>query len=229
MAKETLARRELRGLSRRRVVICVIQTLSIRCVPAAKLLAWLVYHLDKRHRRVADDNLRHAFPTSTPPAATLMVRGRVPALLQLLIEIIHVRASCTRRTGGNYLDLKGGRKLVDALLSGAAADRHGPLRQLGDGRLRPGRARLHDARHRPRTGQPVPRRFPPRFRERTGQKVLAKKVTSTRCSRSWAGRRPATLADQDAGRQGAVRRLLQTAPRRRHKAVALMALSTTCR
>ena len=30
--------------------------------PVARVLAWLAYHVDRRHRLVAADNLRHAFP-----------------------------------------------------------------------------------------------------------------------------------------------------------------------
>src|SRR5689334_9876452 len=74
-----------------RVVICVIQTLSYPAAcKAAKWLAWLAYHLDKRHRRVADDNLRHAFPDLDAVRRDKLVRAVYLHFCTLLIEIIHV-------------------------------------------------------------------------------------------------------------------------------------------
>src|SRR5205823_2184077 len=46
-----------------RVLVCLIQILSWRmALSLARGLAWLLYRVDRRHRRVALDNLRHAFP-----------------------------------------------------------------------------------------------------------------------------------------------------------------------
>ena len=46
-----------------RVVVCFLQMLTLpRRRGFAGVLAWLAYRVDRRHRLVADDNLRHAFP-----------------------------------------------------------------------------------------------------------------------------------------------------------------------
>src|SRR5438132_1411088 len=46
-----------------RLFVCMIQALPFHIVPVlARGLAWLAYRVDRRHRLVAIDNLRHAFP-----------------------------------------------------------------------------------------------------------------------------------------------------------------------
>ena len=46
-----------------RLLVCLIQALSYEAAKqVAAGLAWLAYHMDRRHRLVAEDNLRQAFP-----------------------------------------------------------------------------------------------------------------------------------------------------------------------
>ena len=46
-----------------RFVVCILQMLPYEtCMRLADALAWLVYKVNRRHRLVADDNLRLAFP-----------------------------------------------------------------------------------------------------------------------------------------------------------------------
>src|SRR5882672_10213421 len=46
-----------------RIVVCVVQALTVRVAfKIAEALAWLAYKVDKRHRAVAAENLRFAFP-----------------------------------------------------------------------------------------------------------------------------------------------------------------------
>ena len=46
-----------------RLLVCVLQALSLAAArKLAAALAWLAYRIDRRHRAVALDNLRHAFP-----------------------------------------------------------------------------------------------------------------------------------------------------------------------
>src|SRR5436853_229694 len=73
-----------------RLLVCVIQALS----PAAARrfaagLAWLAYRLDRRHREVARDNLRRAFPGRYDDAELeAVVRSVYRHFSTLLIEII---------------------------------------------------------------------------------------------------------------------------------------------
>ncbi len=52
-----------------RFLVCMIQALSYRMACRfADFLAWLAYRIDRRHRLVADDNLKHAFGNQLTPA-----------------------------------------------------------------------------------------------------------------------------------------------------------------
>jgi KDO2-lipid IV(A) lauroyltransferase len=102
-----------------RVVVCIIQMLSYPAAcNTARLLAWLLYHVDKRHRRVADDNLQHAFPELDAAQRDKRVRAVYLHFCTLLIEIIHIPRKLHATNWRQYLDLKGSHKLVEALLSG---------------------------------------------------------------------------------------------------------------
>src|SRR5437867_13109547 len=73
-----------------RVLVAVIQLLPYRtgCQFAAGL-AWLAYHVDKRHRLVAVENLRHAFPGRYSDAELdALVRAVYRHFCTLIIDII---------------------------------------------------------------------------------------------------------------------------------------------
>ena len=64
-----------------RSVICLVQTMPLGCaLRVARALAWLAYRFDKRHRLVAADNLRHAFPDSSEQEIDTLVRAMDTAL-----------------------------------------------------------------------------------------------------------------------------------------------------
>jgi hypothetical protein len=81
-----------------RTLVCIIQILSWQSALAlARALAWLLYQVDRRHRGVAADNLRHAFadpdeaavagpqqPPPPPPAVVAGGAGAPPASIDLL-------------------------------------------------------------------------------------------------------------------------------------------------
>ena len=75
-----------------RILVCVIQSLSFEKAAAfARLLAWAVYHVNKRHRLVAIDNLRQAFPGQyEEPQLDAMVRNVYRHFCMMLIEIMHM-------------------------------------------------------------------------------------------------------------------------------------------
>src|ERR1700730_16458949 len=75
-----------------RVLVCMIQMLSFKLAcKFATGLAWLAYHINRRHRLVALDNLEHAFPGKyTAAERDAMVRSVYQHFCTLLIEIIHL-------------------------------------------------------------------------------------------------------------------------------------------
>src|SRR5246127_1574152 len=56
---------------------------------AAKILAWLGFHLARRQRLAGLQNLRMAFPESTAPERERILRGCFQNLGRLLVEFAH--------------------------------------------------------------------------------------------------------------------------------------------
>src|SRR2546425_12903317 len=73
-----------------RVFVCLVQALPLSAGRRlATGLAWLVYHLDKRHRQVAQDNLRSAFPGRySETEIDVLVRRGIPPLFPPPISVI---------------------------------------------------------------------------------------------------------------------------------------------
>jgi KDO2-lipid IV(A) lauroyltransferase len=210
-----------------RVLVCVIQALSFRmaCRVAAGL-AWLAYRVDRRHRLVADDNLRHAFPEMTDPAARdRRVRDVYRHFCLLLMEIIHLPRMLHTHNWKRHLTLRQRRLIVTQLLSGRPLlllTGHFGNWELGGyilgllGFTTHAIARPLDNAHLDV--------FLRRFRERTGQKILAKHGDLDEMQRLLdTGGVLATLADQDAGARGLFVDYFGR-PASTHKAVALMSL-----
>ena len=74
-----------------RLVVCVVQALPPSAARAvAGGLAWLAYRVDRRHREVARDNLRHAFPDADARRIDRLVRDVYDHFCTVIIEIIRV-------------------------------------------------------------------------------------------------------------------------------------------
>src|SRR5213080_859356 len=75
-----------------RLLVCVIQALSLAAArQLAGALAWLAYHFDRRHREIALDNLRHAYPGRFSEAELdRTVRAVYRHFCGVLVEIIHL-------------------------------------------------------------------------------------------------------------------------------------------
>ncbi len=210
-----------------RIAVCVIQALT----PAAArrlagTLAWLVYRVDARHRLVAADNLRHAFPNQLSEAEIIeTVRNVYRHFCMLLIEIIRLPRELHVENWRAHLDLKGGRELVSILLSGR------PVMlvtgHFGNWELAGYALGLFGFKGHA-IARPLDNRYVDDFlrslRERTGQKVLAKKGDFDQMQAILdTGGVIATLADQDAGSRGQFVDFFGR-PASTHKAVALLAL-----
>ncbi len=212
-----------------RLLVCFLQTLSPSAARGlASGLAWLAYHLDRRHRLVALDNLRRAFPGRYNEAELdRLVRSVYRHFCTVLVEIIHLPRKLHANTWRRYFDLDPtqGRALVDCLLSGR------PLMlvtgHFGNWEMGGYVLGLFGFKGYA-IARPLDNRFLDdflrRFRESTGQQILAKhgdfdKIQAILKSSGVL----ATLADQDAGQRGLFVDFFNR-PASTHKAVALLAL-----
>lgn len=211
-----------------RMVVCALQALPLETARGiARSLAWLIFQLDKRHRQVARDNLVHAFPSlaTQPKKLDNLVYRVLCHFCQLMVEIIHLPRLMHVRSWRDYMDLGGDERMVQALLSKRplmiVTGHFGNWEMAGYslgalGFKTHAIARVLDNPHL--------EKYLRNFRERTGQKVLAKKGDFDQMEGILAqGGVIATLADQDAGPRGQFVEFFGR-PASTHKAVALMAL-----
>jgi Kdo2-lipid IVA lauroyltransferase/acyltransferase len=210
-----------------RIFVAIVQTLSVRQAFAlARVLAWLVHRLDRRHREVALDNLKHAFANQMSEAEReRLVRSVYQHFCGLLMEIIHLPRKIHPHTWRRFIKLKNGKELVQCLLSGRPlmiVTGHFGNWELGGYVLGLLGLQVHPVA-RP-LDNPYLDDFLRGFREQRGQRVLAKKGDFDQMQSLLAsGGVLATLADQDAGQRGLFVEFFGR-PASTHKAIALLAL-----
>jgi Kdo2-lipid IVA lauroyltransferase/acyltransferase len=210
-----------------RIFVCIIQILSHEAARKfARALAGLIYRVDRRHRHVADENLRHAFGEQLDEQQRdAMVRAVYVHFCTMLVEIIQFPRKFHPSNWRRYAELYGGERMVAAILSGRplmiVTGHFGNWEIAGYaiglfGFTTHAIARTLD--------NPYLDRFLLSFRERTGQKILAKKGDFNQIQELLgASGVLATLADQDAGQRGQFVEFFGR-PASTHKAVALLAL-----
>jgi KDO2-lipid IV(A) lauroyltransferase len=209
-----------------RLMVGVIQALPYRAAcTLADCLAWLAYHVNARHRNVALDNLRHAFPGRFSEAELhRQVRAVYRHFCTVLMDIIHIPRKLHPSNWRKHVDLDQGR-WVDLLLGDRPlllATGHFGNWEVGGYVL----GLLGFTTHA--IARPLDNRFLDdflrSFRQRTGQGLLAKHGDFERLEAILAGGGVvATLADQDAGQRGLFVEFFGR-PASTHKAVALLAL-----
>jgi KDO2-lipid IV(A) lauroyltransferase len=210
-----------------RVLVCIIQALSLpQARSLAAGLAWLAYRLDRRHRLVAGENLAHAFADQFSEAQKArLVASVYRHFCTVLVEIIHLPRKVHANNWRQFLDLRGGRQIVEGLLLGRPlllVTGHFGNWELAGYALGLFGFRAH-AIARPLDNLYLDDYFR-RFRESTGQRVLAKKGDFDEIQAILdRGGVLATLADQDAGQRGLFVDFFNR-PASTHKAVALLAL-----
>ncbi|MBX7104124.1 MAG: lysophospholipid acyltransferase family protein [Gemmataceae bacterium] len=171
----------------------------------ARLMARLAYRIDRRHRDVAKDNLRHAFPGRYSEAAlSRIVLGVYQHFLTLVIEIAWLPRKLHVDNWRRYIELVGADKTLTALTSGRPAlivtGHFGNWEMAGFALGLLGFKTFAVARV---LDNPHLERFLKQFRQKTGQKILAKKGDFDHMQELLAtGAVIATLADQDAGPRG---------------------------
>jgi KDO2-lipid IV(A) lauroyltransferase len=210
-----------------RLVVCVIQALSLAAArKSGQFLALLAYRIDRRHREVARDNLLHAFPGRyTEGELQDMVRATFRHFCTMLIEIVLLPRKLHINNWRYHLNAKNGRVLVECLLSGRPlliVTGHFGNWELAGYVLGVLGFTTH-AIARP-LDNPFLDEFLRRFREKTGQRILAKHGDFEQMQAILdSGGVLATLADQDAGGRGLFVDFFGR-PASTHKAIALLAL-----
>jgi KDO2-lipid IV(A) lauroyltransferase len=210
-----------------RFFVCLVQTIPLEAAcRLAGLLAWLLHRIDRRHARVADDNLRHAFATGlSDEQRQRLVADMYRHFCRLLIEMIHLPRRLHLHNWRRYLEFTDGRRLVDCLLSDRPlliVTGHFGNWEMGGYTL--GLLGFHTYAVARPLDNPYLDQFLRRFRERTGQTILAKKGDFELMGQILShGGVLATLADQDAGQRGLFVDFFGR-PASTHKAIALLAL-----
>ena len=189
-----------------RLVVCVVQALAPDVARGvARGLAWLAYHVDRRHREVARDNLRHAFPSRYADAELdRLVRAVYRHFATVFVEMVHLPRKLHTNNWRRYLELAGGDRIVGALLAGRPlliVSGHFGNWEMGSYAL--GLFGFRTFAVARRLDNPHLDAFLRRFRQGTGQMILDKNTDYEPIQRVLAGGGAlAMLADQDAGRRG---------------------------
>jgi KDO2-lipid IV(A) lauroyltransferase len=209
-----------------RAIVCILQALSFRTAcKMANGLAWLIYQIDRRHRLVAMDNLRHAFGAGDEAQRDQLVRAVYRHFCTMLMEIVHLPRMLHPHNWKQHLEIVDHPPIVDLLLSGRPVlivGGHFGNWELGSLVLALFGFRTHGIA-RP-LDNPYVDDFLRRFREHTGQKILAKHGDFEQMQTVLAtGGIMMTLGDQDAGQKGQFVDFFGR-PASTHKAVALLAL-----
>ena len=210
-----------------RVVVCLGQMMSVEgSYEFARVLAALLYRVDKRHRKVGMENLRLAFGDRyTEAERDAIVRGVYLHFCRMLMEILHIPRKLHPTTWRDRIILTGVPPLLNKLLDG------GPMIMLtghfGNWEMA---GYLFGVFGFPPTSvartldNPHLERFLRSFREKTGQKLIPKKGGYDQMLEVLrSGGVLSFLADQDAGERGMYVDFFGR-PASTHKAIALLAI-----
>lgn len=210
-----------------RLTVAVAQALSVeQSYALADALAALAYRLDRRHRLVALENLRHALGAGTTEAdRDRIVRGVYRHFFRTIVEMLHIPRKLHPTTWRRYVALTGHERVLERLLRG------GPIVMVtghfGNWELTGyvfgvfGFPPVAIART---LDNPYLDRFLRTFRERTGGRLIPKKGGMDQSlDVLQAGRVLGVIADQDAGPKGQFVEFFGR-PASTHKGIALMAI-----
>ena len=189
-----------------RIVVCIVQALSWDlALKIAGPLAWLLHRINRRHRQVALENVKHGFPGLSDAARAALVRDCYRHFATMFVESVRLPRLLSRNTLLEYV--QHGRD-VDQVFTWIRQGR--PLivvtGHLGNWEVLSYVAGLfgcQGASVARRLDNPYLHRFLSRCRRKTGQIMLdktgdARRMLETLRRGSWVG----FLADQDAGPRG---------------------------
>jgi KDO2-lipid IV(A) lauroyltransferase len=211
-----------------RLLVCVIQAVPMTVAfRVAEWLGWLAYRMDRRHREVAAENLRHAFPelAKRPARIDRLVRDCYRHFALVAIEMVLLPRKLHLVAWRRYATMYPAVKMSPAVfsprpalfLSGHFGNWELAGRLIGIFGLKTyAIARVLD--------NPYLERFIKHFRQGTGQTLIAKKDDFERLEEVLRnGAKVSVLADQDAGRRGVFVNFFGR-PASTHKALALLAM-----
>ncbi|HJZ59527.1 MAG TPA: hypothetical protein VKE74_31575, partial [Gemmataceae bacterium] len=190
-----------------RLVVCLVQAVSPRLAfKLAEWLAWVAFKVDKRHREVAAENLRFAFPELAADSARLnrLVRATYRHFAAVAVEMILIPRKMHVTSWRRYVSMYPGTGIISPSFSRRAClivTAHFGNWEIA-GRLI-GLFGLKTYAIARVLDNPHLERFVKRFRQGTGQTVIAKKDDFDRLADVLGkSAKVATLADQDAGQRG---------------------------
>ena len=209
-----------------RLLVCVLQSLSLRAgLALADRLAWLAYHLDRRHRLVALDNFAQAYPEMDEAGRDAAVRAIYRHCCRLVVEMLHMPRRLHVQRWPDFLEWPEPGRLLNALTSGRPlmlVTGHLGNWELGNFLL--GLLGIRTSAIARKLDNPHLHRFIKRFRVRTEQTILDKHTDYPRIQAVLAEDGTlGVLADQDAGARGPFVPFFGR-PASTTKAVALLAL-----
>ncbi len=211
-----------------RAAVCFLNAVPIAvALRLADGLAWVAFRIDKRHRDVARENVRIAFPAlaADPAACDRLVRACYRHYCTMLVEIVCLPRRMHLHNWRRYTDERNLGLLAPHLISDRGllmvTCHYGNWEVAGyitglTGHRTYAIARVLD--------NPHVERFFKKFRQKTGQTILAKSGDFELIEGILVGGgKIATLGDQDAGPKGLFVDFFGR-PASTHKAVALMAI-----
>jgi KDO2-lipid IV(A) lauroyltransferase len=207
-----------------RFFVCVLQMVTPRVAYAlAEGVAWVAHALVKSRRRIALENVRAAFPELTEPEAERIVRDMFRHFARSLIELALLPRKLHLTNWRKHLVIEG--KGVPSMWQNRSAlmvtAHFGNWEMAGFALGTLGFRTFAIARV---LDNPYLERYALRFRQRTGQTIIAKNDDFARLTEALKrGGKVATLADQDAGPRGVFVDFFGR-PASTHKAIALMAM-----
>ena len=209
-----------------RLAVAVVQALPVAlALKLADGVGWLAHRVDKRHREVAADNLRHAFPDLAPAGVDRLVRATYRHFARVAVEMVLLPRKLHVGSWRRYASLYPATGIIAPLFARRPAlivTAHFGNWEMA-GRLI-GLVGLRTFAIARVLDNPRLERFLKRLRQGTGQEIIAKKDDFDRLTGVLrGGGKVATLADQDAGPRGVFVPFVGR-PASTHKAVALMAV-----
>ena len=212
-----------------RLVVCILQALSLAKSQAfARFLAWIAYRIDRRHRKVGQENLRNAFPAASNAAIDRHVRCVYEHFCTVFVEMVQIPRRLHVSNWRRRMELIHGGRVVGGLTKGRAmlivTGHFGNWEMAGYALGMFGFRTYAVAR---RIDNPHLDKFLARFRSGTGQTILDKNTDYDRIQQVLReGGAIAMLCDQDAGQRGMFVDFFGR-PASTFKSIALLSTNTT--
>lgn len=189
-----------------RMLICVVQAMSWAwCLNLARMLAWIAYHADRRHRLVAIDNVRQSFPHLDEKKVDRLVRASYVHFATVVIELMRIPRLLHAHNVEDYMGRQA-QELKDMYACGDAASTIILVGHFGNWELVgfiAGLVGVCAGMVARRQDNPYLHRYADRFRRKTGLITLDKDKAFPGVMRVLKGGRVMGIAgDQDAGPRG---------------------------